>query len=125
MAELARAAGATRIVALSTPDTVWEGSGSDDASFNEFRGRLARYDLSPNRATVFSAHQMGSARAGADPRESACDPWGRVRADDRGRTVPGLYVADASLFPTALGVNPMVTVMLMGDRVARAVHEDR
>ena len=33
----------------------------------------------------------------------------------------GLYVADASLFPTGLGVNPMLTVMALARRVARTV----
>jgi len=70
---------------------------------------------------VFSAHQMGTARAGTDPRTSACDPHGQVRGDTKGGLVEGLYVGDASLFPTAIGVNPMVTVMLMASRVAAAL----
>jgi len=61
---------------------------------------------------------MGTARAGRDPRTSACDPFGRVRG------ARDLYVADASLFPTDAGVNPMVTVMALAARVARAIHED-
>jgi choline dehydrogenase-like flavoprotein len=64
---------------------------------------------------------MGTARMGADPDEYACDPRGRVRADAQGSTVEGLYVADASLFPSASGVNPMVTVMALARRVARTV----
>jgi choline dehydrogenase-like flavoprotein len=35
--------------------------------------------------------------------------------------IGGLYVADASLFPTAIGVNPMLTVMALARRVARTV----
>jgi choline dehydrogenase-like flavoprotein len=35
-----------------------------------------------------------------------------------------IYVADASLFPTALGVNPMVTVMALAARVADNVMRD-
>jgi long-chain-alcohol oxidase len=35
--------------------------------------------------------------------------------------VGGLYVADASLFPTGLGVNPMITTMALARRVARTV----
>jgi choline dehydrogenase-like flavoprotein len=59
---------------------------------------------------------------GGSPRDHACDPGGRVRvgpSDDR--VVRGLYVADASLFPTGLGVNPMLTVMALARRVARTV----
>ena len=54
-----------------------------------------------------------------------CDPRGRVRWSVAGvsasQTIRGLYVADASLFPTAIGVNPMLTVMLLARRVARTV----
>src|SRR5439155_84815 len=46
---------------------------------------------------------------------------GRVRRDSRGSIIPGLYVADTSTFPTALGVNPMITVMAMARRVSRTV----
>jgi choline dehydrogenase-like flavoprotein len=64
---------------------------------------------------------MGTARMGADPAEHVCDPRGHVRADAQGTIVEGLYVGDASLFPTASGVNPMVTVMALARRVARTV----
>ena len=68
---------------------------------------------------------MGSARAGTDPRAHPSDPHGRVRADDTGTLVAGLYVGDASLFPSASGINPMLTVMALAERTARAVLADR
>ncbi len=116
-ARIARAAGANRLVALGTP-AAWLDDPADDRAFNDYLDRLRRFDLTPNRGTLFSAHQMGSARAGTDARTSVCDPDGRVRG------VASLYVADASLFPTSVGVNPMVTVMAMAARVARTVHEE-
>jgi choline dehydrogenase-like flavoprotein len=118
MARLTRAAGATRIVALGTPAAWHEVRPGDDAVWRAYLERLARFDFAPNRGSAFSAHQMGTARAGRDPRTSACDGWGRVRG------ARDLYVADASLFPTDAGVNPMVTVMALAARVARAIHED-
>jgi choline dehydrogenase-like flavoprotein len=42
---------------------------------------------------------------GADPATSVVDPDGRVWGWEN------LYVADASVFPTSLGVNPQVTTM--------------
>jgi long-chain-alcohol oxidase len=127
MARIGRAAGATRLVALGTPAAWHDVEPGHEAGFDRYLDRLAKFDYSPNRGSLFSAHQMGTARAGADPRTSVCDPFGRVRAagrSDSANTVDGLYVADSSLFPTALGLNPMVTIMALASRVARAVHED-
>jgi choline dehydrogenase-like flavoprotein len=75
---------------------------------------------------VFSAHQMGTARMGSDPADHACDTGGRVRSGVGGRrsgdaVVAGLYVADGSLFPTGIGVNPMITIMVLARRVARTI----
>ncbi|KAJ6813048.1 long-chain-alcohol oxidase FAO4A-like [Iris pallida] len=66
---------------------------------------------------VCSAHQMGSCRMGVDPKTSAVDPNGETWE------VEGLYVADASVFPTALGVNPMVTVQAIAYCTAQSVLE--
>ena len=84
-------------------------------------GRWPPTDFAPHRGTVASAHQMGTIRMGADPATHPADERGRVRADSSGSVVGGLYVADTSTFPTALGVNPMVTVMAMARRVSRTV----
>jgi long-chain-alcohol oxidase len=64
------------------------------------------------RAALFSYHQMGSCRIGTDPATSAVGP------DHQTHEVEGLYVADASLFPTASGVNPMLSVMALAHRAA-------
>jgi choline dehydrogenase-like flavoprotein len=124
MARLGRAAGATRLLAVATPPLWWSAADGDGA-FDRFLRGAARLSSSPNRTSFFSAHQMGSARAGADPQHHPCDPAGRVRADPDGGTVRGLYVGDASLFPSASGVNPMLSVMALAERTARAVLADR
>ena len=129
MARLARAADAREIVALGTRPRAFGGgagrSATDERAFTVFLDALAGFDFRPNRGTVFSAHQMGTARMGGDPRQHVCDPNGHVRSGAGGRTsVTGLYVADASLFPTALGVNPMITVMALARRVARTVEAE-
>ncbi|XP_010054021.2 long-chain-alcohol oxidase FAO4A [Eucalyptus grandis] len=66
---------------------------------------------------ICSAHQMGSCRMGPDPRSSAVNPMGETWE------VEGLYVADTSVFPTALGVNPMVTVQAIAYCTAQSVLE--
>jgi choline dehydrogenase-like flavoprotein len=57
---------------------------------------------------VYCSHIMGSCRMGLDPAESVVDPTGRVWG------WKNLYVADASVFPGSLGVNPQVTTMATG-----------
>ena len=64
---------------------------------------------------------MGTIRLGADPKTHPADPRGRVRRSTDGELVGGLYVADTSTFPTAVGVNPMVGAMTMARRVSRTV----
>jgi long-chain-alcohol oxidase len=71
-----------------------------------------RAGLAGGRVALFSYHQMGSCRIGADPAASAVGP------DHQAHEVEGLYVADASLFPTASGVNPMLSVMALAHRAA-------
>ncbi|MEA2401494.1 MAG: hypothetical protein QOK00_1897 [Thermoleophilaceae bacterium] len=67
------------------------------------------------QAQLVSFHIMGSARMGASPADSVCDPTGQVW------DTPGLYVFDASAFPTASGVNPMVTIEALAHMNARAL----
>ena len=80
MARLGRAAGATRLLAVATPPIWWSASEGDEG-FHRFLRRAVRLPTAPNRLSFFSAHQMGTARSGADPARHPCDPQGRVRAD--------------------------------------------
>jgi len=65
-----------------------------------------------NQLLLVTFHQMASCRMGASARSSVVDPEHRVWG------VRGLYVADASVFPTASGVNPMLTIMGIAHRAA-------
>lgn len=69
--------------------------------------------LPVTRLALQSSHPHGSARMSADPAKGVVRPDGRVYG------VEGLRVADASLFPTSLGVNPQVTIMAFAKVVAR------
>ena len=65
------------------------------------------------QAQMVSFHIMGSARIGDSPIDSVCDPTGEVWS------TPGLYVMDGAAFPTASGVNPMVTIEALSHMNAR------
>jgi choline dehydrogenase-like flavoprotein len=58
-------------------------------------------------------HPMGTARLGADPARSVCDPAGRVH------DIENLYVGDTSLFPGSTHVNPQMTLMALCLNLAR------
>ena len=58
---------------------------------------------------------MGTARMGSRPADSVVDLSAQLW------DLPGCYVADASLFPTAIGVNPQITIMALATRVAERI----
>ena len=60
----------------------------------------------------FTPHLMGTCRMGGKAQDSVVDLEGQLW------DLPGCFVADASVFPTAIGVNPQVTVMAMATLVA-------
>ncbi|MFH1069093.1 MAG: GMC family oxidoreductase [Candidatus Glassbacteria bacterium] len=59
-----------------------------------------------------SAHPLGTCRMGNDPGSSVVDRWGACHS------VPGLYICDGSVFPTAGAVNPACTIMALAARTA-------
>ena len=84
------------------------------------RGELERFEslrLRPGDLRLEAFHPMSPARMGSDPDTSVVDTTGAVGGID------GLYVADASLLPTSVGVNPMMTIVAGATHVARDVAE--
>jgi choline dehydrogenase-like flavoprotein len=71
--------------------------------------------VKPAELRLEAFHPMGTARIGGAEANGVCAPDGSVRG------VAGLHVADASLFPSSVGVNPMMTVIAFAKRVATAV----
>jgi choline dehydrogenase-like flavoprotein len=87
----------------------------NDQEFVEWVRLLERTSLPPLRTTFNSAHQMGTARMGMKAETSVVDENGKVWGCEN------LYVADTSVFPSASGVNPMVTAMAIADGIARNI----
>jgi len=77
--------------------------------------RIERLGFRPNACNLFSAHQMGTCRMGGRRSQSVLTPQGEAWE------ARNLFVADASVFPTASGVNPMLTIMAVAHLTAQAV----
>jgi choline dehydrogenase-like flavoprotein len=107
------AAGAVRVHAPSADPPLIERRQADQ--LDELI--LARHFL-PGRISVSAAHLMGGCGMGSNASDSVCDAWGRVHG------VPWLRVADSSLFPDSLEINPYLTVMALADRAAEALRAD-
>ena len=102
------AAGAREVRTLHTRPLAIEPGGD----LRAFAAAAAARGVAPNTVGVFSAHQMGTAGMGST-RDRVSDPDGTVRG------IRGLHVVDASAFPNASGVNPMLTVMALARRNTR------
>lgn len=87
----------------------------DAAEIDAAVGRIANQ---PHALRMVSYHPQGSCRMGADPANSAVDASGRLHGTE------GVYVADASLLPTSLIVNPQVTVYALANYVADRMLEN-
>src|SRR6266566_812036 len=80
-----------------------------------FTSQAAYVSYRPGQMSYVSFHQMGTCRMGNDPATSVIGP------DHQVHVVKGLYVADGSAFPSASGVNPMITIMAMAHRASRLI----
>jgi choline dehydrogenase-like flavoprotein len=105
------AAGARRVYVAATGTPTWR-IGDD------LEGFIAAARRIPARAgglRMFAAHQMCSCRMGSDPAVSVADPRGELH------DTPGVWIGDASAFPTSTGTNPMITVMALASRTAEQI----
>ena len=105
--------GATEIQPLGN-QPLWRKGDDLDA----YLDTLGRIPLSFGGVALFSAHQMGSCRMGVDPASSVADPQGQLH------DTPGVWIGDASAFPTASGTNPMLSVLALAHRTAEFIVAD-
>ena len=78
-------------------------------------------------APIALSHPLGGSRMGKDPSEGVVDEFGRVFDRTKVGERPfyeGLYVADAAIVPTALGVNPSLTISALALRIADQIVEE-
>ena len=108
LAKLHKAAGATEIFTLHSAGVSWR----KDEDFDAFLEQIANASYDANDVAIFSAHQLCSCRMGSDPSSSVADGRGELH------DTKGVWIGDASAFPTAPGVNPMISIMSLAHRTA-------
>lgn len=108
------AAGAVEVSSPHNRQLVYRpGNPLSEGGINAFLDAVKARGFQPNAYSLFSAHQMSSCRIGGDSQTGAVDPGGETYE------VRNLFVADASVLPTASGVNPMVSIMGMAHYLAQ------
>jgi choline dehydrogenase-like flavoprotein len=107
---------AAEIMLAAGAERVYPGlPGIDAISAREDLDQLKDRRIRPEHLRLTAFHPMGTARMGADPSTSVVDPFGHHHE------VAGLWVADASVFPSCVGVNPQMTIMAFARRTAQRV----
>ena len=66
---------------------------------------------------LITAHPIGGCPIGQDYEQGAADRFGRVFTDGGG-IHEGLFVADGSLIPRSIGVNPFLTISALAEQIA-------
>lgn len=107
------AAGALRVHAPSADPQLIEAGEADRVD-----ELIDARHFKPGKISVSAAHLMGGCGMGRDVADSVTDARGRVHG------IPWLRVADSSLFPDSVEINPYLTVMALADRVAEGIRAD-
>lgn len=68
---------------------------------------------------MMTVHIMGTAKMSGSPKRGVVDGWGRVYG------TRNLFISDASIFPSPIGLNPMLSIMAFSLRTAEYILENR
>jgi choline dehydrogenase-like flavoprotein len=79
---------------------------------------LDKAEYGPNQIIMFSAHPMGTCRMGSDPKTSV------INSNCESHDVSGLFVIDSSVMPTALGVNPQLTIFGIATKASEFINKE-
>lgn len=80
--------------------------------------KIYEYPFKPMDVELLTVHMMGTCQMGINSQHSVVNPFGEVHG------VSGLYVADASVIPSSIGVNPQLTIMALATRTAFHIAEN-
>jgi choline dehydrogenase-like flavoprotein len=106
-AEIFFAAGAKRLYTGISKVPVLEGRKDVE--------KLLSTRVRPHHLEMMAFHPLGTCRMAADPAR------GVVGKDGQSFDLPGLYIADGSVVPSSLGVNPQITIMALAKMIAQSI----
>jgi choline dehydrogenase-like flavoprotein len=94
----------------------------DDPVYDAIRASLSRLATikAAGADSIALSHPLGGCRMAASAADGVVDEFGRVYDKTKSGARPfyeGLYIADASIIPTALGVNPSLTISALSLRI--------
>ena len=78
-------------------------------------GKIEKVGYRRKQALLHTGHPFGGCVMGPDPRTAVVNEHCEVHGQ------PGLYVCDGSVFPTTIGVNPYLSIMMVARRTAKAI----
>jgi choline dehydrogenase-like flavoprotein len=83
--------------------------------FKEYLSSIEKEGIVTNKITIYSAHQMSSCRMSATAEEGPTSATGELYECEN------MFLADGSVLPTSLGVNPMITIEAMSHLISKHV----
>ena len=109
-----------RYIFLSHANFPWfyvneDGEKSLEERLNEFIDSIWKEGVQSHRMNVFSAHQMSSCRMAATIHDGPTSMTGELYECEN------MFIADASVFPTSLGINPMMTIDAFSHMISKNV----
>ncbi|KAL1897195.1 hypothetical protein Cpir12675_002451 [Ceratocystis pirilliformis] len=102
----------TSLLGSNAPKTVAERA---DAAFEAWLNHVESVGINGAGTPWLTAHQMGTCRMSGIESKGVVDPAGRVYGYN------SMYVADASILPSASGVNPMVSIMATALHISKGM----
>jgi choline dehydrogenase-like flavoprotein len=112
MAQILEAGGARR---MYTSHAGWVSYDPGNGGREQMLRAADDYGWGPAQVTLGSFHLMGTAHMGAERASTVCDPTGEAW------DAKNLFVVDGAVLPTALGVNPMITIEAAAHKIARGM----
>jgi long-chain-alcohol oxidase len=86
-----------------------------EEKLNEFIHSIWKEGIQLNKMNIFTAHQMSSCRMSATAEEGPTSVTGELYECEN------MFLADGSVLPTSLGINPMMTIEAMSHLISKSV----